>query len=211
MKTISYLFAVIGLLLCSSCSKKDRLPILGEKTFDTLSGEYRYYQTPDFNLINQLDEKVTSKDFQGKIQVVDFFFTSCPTICPKMTTHLKLVEEAFEKEDGVALISYSIDSQNDTPERLRQYAKSYNINNDKWAFLTGNSETIFELSKDYKVRAFDDSSPQGTNLIHDGTFVLVDGELRIRGYYNGLDKEDTLQLINDIKILLKEYPNEIRS
>ena len=143
--------------------------------------------------------------------MVDFFFTSCPTICPQMTNHLKLVEQAFLQEDRVGIISISIDPKNDTPERLLEYSKNYDINTDRWNLLTGCDDIIFELAKDYKVRAFDDSSEEEINLIHDGTFVLVDGQQRIRGYYNGLEDEDTERLINDIKILLKEFPNENKS
>jgi protein SCO1/2 len=121
-----------------------------------------------------------------------------------MTKNLKLVEEAYVKEDRLAIISYTIDPVKDTPERLRAYAEDYNIDHDKWALLTGSKELVFELAKDYKVRAFDDSTGEERNLIHDGTFVLIDGQHRIRGYYNGLDQLDTQRLINDIAKLLKE-------
>jgi len=203
MKTIRF-FQIVLVGFMVSCTQEERLPILGETTVDPKTGKTIHYTAPEFELINQLNEKASSEAFANKIQIVDFFFTSCPTICPQMTTHLKLVEDHFQENDRVAIISYSIDAKNDTPERLKQYADAYDINNDKWTFLTGDIEKIFELSKDYKVRAFDDSSYQGSNLIHDGTFVLVDGSRRIRGYYNGLDKKDTERLISDIEILLKE-------
>lgn len=210
MKTINHLFLLLFVLL-SSCKKKEVLPILGEKSIDANTGQYDYYKTPDFRLTNQFNEEINSKSFKGKIQVVDFFFTSCPTICPQMTNHLKAVEKVFLKEDNVEIISISIDSKNDTPDRLLEYSKNYDINTDRWSLLTGNDNIIFELAKNYKVRAFDDSTDTERNLLHDGTFVLVDGEQRIRGYYNGLDENDTLRLINDIRILLNEYPNEYKS
>lgn len=196
---------ILGLImLLFSCNQKETLPILGETSIDKETGELVYYKAPEFQLTNQMNQVASSVAFKGKIQVVDFFFTSCPTICPQMTRHMKLVEDKFQNENRVAIISYSIDAKTDTPGRLKEYAEIYDINNDKWTFLTGNSETIFELSKDYKVRAFDDSNQQGSNLIHDGTFVLVDAQRRIRGYYNGLDKKDTNRLIADIQKLLKE-------
>lgn len=195
---------LILIALLHACNHTERLPILGETTIDKETGELVYYKAPEFQLTNQMNKVANNDAFKGKIQVVDFFFTNCPTICPQMTRHMKLVEDKFQNEDRVAIISYSIDSENDTPERLRAYSKAYDINNQKWTFLTGNSETIFELSKDYKVRTFDDSNQQGANLIHDGTFVLIDVERRIRGYYNGLDKKDTNRLITDIQKLLKE-------
>ncbi len=196
------IFILIALL--HSCNHKQSLPILGETSVDGGTGEMVHYKAPEFQLKNQLNEVASSNTFKGKIQVVDFFFTSCPTICPRMTRHMKLVEDKFQDDKRVSIISYSIDSKTDTPERLKEYAEAYGINNDKWTFLTGNSETIFELSKDYKVRAFDDSGHQEINLIHDGTFVLVDGKQRIRGYYNGLDEKDTNRLISDIQKLLME-------
>lgn len=211
MKTIKFLIATISLFTLISCAEKDGLPILGESSVEVGTGKMLYYTTPEFNLTNQLSKKVSSKEFEGKIQIVDFFFTSCPTICPKMTNHLKSVEEAFLKEDKVEIISFSIDPENDTPERLLEYSKLHDIKAEKWTLLTGCKDIIFELAKDYKVRAFDDSNERELNLIHDGTFVLVDGRQRIRGYYNGLEGEDTERLINDIKILLKEFPNENKS
>lgn len=201
MNRLSSLLAIA--ILISSC-KRATLPILGETSVDKATGEIVYYKAPDFQLTNQFNTISAECDFRDKIQVIDFFFTNCPTICPQMTKHLKLVEEAFAKEEKVQIISYSIDSINDTPERLNAYSENYHIDSHKWTFLTGNSDAIFELSKDYKVRAFDDSSKDESNLIHDGTFVLVDGKQRIRGYYNGLEKQDTQRLINDITILLKE-------
>lgn len=204
MRTISCYLFFGSLLLLISCSNQQSLPILGETSIDEHTGELVYYTAPEFQLINQLNSVSTNDNFKGKIQVIDFFFTSCPSICPKMTSHLRIIEEAFSENDKVHIISYSIDPKTDTPERLQAYANSYEIDSNKWTFLTGDSETIFDLSKDYKVRAFDDNNWQGTNLIHDGTFVLVDSERRIRGYYNGLEKAETDRLINDINILLKE-------
>lgn len=191
-------------LIFVGCTKTDKLPILGELSTDPSTGKSKYYQTPEFLLKNQFNHEVTHHDFENKIQVVDFFFTICPTICPKMTKHLKLVERAFEKIDEVAIVSYSIDCKNDSPERLKQYSENYKINNNKWTFLTGESDAVFELSKDYKVMAFDDGNVNQRNIIHDGTFVLVDGKRRIRGYYDGLSVKDTKRLILDIDKLIKE-------
>lgn len=193
----------ILILMLFSCSQKETLPIFGETSIDKETGELVYYKAPEFQLTNQFNELNKSEDFIGKIQVIDFFFTSCPTICPQMTKHLKLVEDEFQAEERLAIISYSIDSKNDTPKRLRAYSEAYQINNKKWTFLTGSEDNIFEIAKDYKVRAFDDSTFDQVNLIHDGTFVLVDENQRIRGYYNGLSKKDTQKLIKDIYLLIK--------
>lgn len=202
IRTIT-LFAFLFLVACSEEEKA--LPILGETSIDPATGEVVYYQAPTFALTNQLNQTITNQDFNHKIQVVDFFFTSCPTICPRMTSHLKEVEKSFAHEKEVALISFSIDSRNDTPERLLAYAERYEMDNHKWSLLTGDSDQIFDLAKDYKVRAFDEGEGDSEhNLIHDGTFVLVDGERRIRGYYNGLEVADTQRLMEDISRLLNE-------
>ncbi|TRX60559.1 SCO family protein [Fulvivirga sp. M361] len=178
------------------------LPILGEMTIDSVSGNIKYYQAPEFTYIDQRNRPITHEDFEGKVQVVDFFFTSCPTICPKMTRHLKTVQDYFINDPRVAIISFSIDPKHDTPERLKSYAENHGVNDMQWSLLTGNGPDVFALSKDYKVMAFDDRLGNEPNLIHDGTFVLVDDERKIRGYYNGLDKEDITRLIKDIEKLL---------
>lgn len=204
MKTPKFFTAVLVLTIVLGCAKQKQLPILGETSVNPKTGALVYYKAPEFSLTNQLNQLTNNKTFADKILVVDFFFTSCPSICPQMTKHLKLVEEAYQHENKVAIVSFSIDAENDTPDKLQEYAEAYDINNEKWTFLTGDSDAIFELSKDYKVRAFEDTNWQGRNLLHDGTFVLVDGKRRIRGYYNGLDQKDTQRLIVDIKKLLNE-------
>ena len=196
---------IISLALWGCTAEDSALPILGEKVVDPDSGELRHYQAPAFQLTNQYGQPVSEQSFVGKIQVVDFFFTSCPTICPTMTNHMKAVAESFTEEDRLALISCTIDPRNDTPERLRKYAEERELQYQNWFFLTGYRDHIFEIAKGYKVRAFDDSDAHNpNNLIHDGTFVLVDGDRHIRGYYNGLDRADMDRLIGDVEKLLRE-------
>ncbi len=201
MRTLSIIFIGMAITLMS-CSNKRELPILGESVLNPETGEIIQYRAPKFALTDQFNDTFTDISVKDNIKVVDFFFTSCPTICPQMTNHLKLVQEAFESNSKVSILSFSIDPQNDTPERLAAYSENYQINNEKWKLLTGEQSTILDLAKDYKVRAFDDSVAENINLIHDGTFVLIDDQDRIRGYYNGLDKADTNRLIEDIKLLI---------
>ncbi|MEO1031716.1 MAG: SCO family protein [Bacteroidota bacterium] len=202
MKTLNIQALIILMGIVISCNNK-QLPILGETTVND-NGKTIHYMTPEFELVTQDNTGIHSASFEGKIQVVDFFFTSCPTICPKMTSHLKLVEAAFKDEKKVQILSFSIDPKNDTPKHLKAYASQYDIDTANWTFLTSENGKVFELAKDYKVRAFNDSTENEPSLLHDGTFVLVDGTSRIRGYYNGLEIEDTKRLIKDIKLLLKE-------
>jgi protein SCO1/2 len=205
MRIASCILFLLPLFSCKGDAVvlSDALPILGETSVDPSTGEAVHYRAPDFVLTGQNGELFSQKDVRGKIHVVDFFFTSCPTICPQMTTHLKDVQEQFEGNDRVSILSYSIDGANDTPEVLSNYAETYGIDQKQWKLLTGNPSDIFELSRGYKVMAFDDSLGNDRNLVHDGTFVLLDSRRRIRGYYNGLDPEDTQRLISDMKILLK--------
>ena len=197
--------AIMVFLSLFSCNyKADRsLPILGETTVDH-EGRTVHYRAPDFLFVDQRNQSISEEKFEGKIHVVDFFFTSCPTICPMMTTHLTQIQEHFKEDNRVGILSYSIDPQHDTPQKLEAYAQLYDIDPEKWSMLTGASTDVFELAKDYKVMAFDDSVGETPNLIHDGTFVLVDGQRRIRGYYNGLEQLDVHRLIEDIELLLKE-------
>lgn len=190
------------LISCNS-NDKNSLPVLGEFHIND-DGTKTHYKAPDFEFKNQLNYSINQDIVEGKIHIVDFFFTSCPSICPIMTSHLVDVQEHFKEEDKLAILSYSIDSSNDTPERLLSYAKNYGVNPQKWQLLTGNSDDIFKTAKGYKVMAFDDSLGEEKNLIHDGTFVLLDEKRRVRGYYNGLEKNDVNRLIVDIEKLIKQ-------
>ena len=201
MRTLNcILFFLGGVLLSCNGKSTDNTnlpPILGETFVSKTHGNPN-----KISLINQ-QEKPFDGLRTGKIKVVDFFFTSCPTICPKMTSHLKEVQLHFSKNQKVEILSYSIDGLNDTPEVLKNYAKKPQelipING---SLITGEPSAIFKMSQAYKVMAYDDSNDIERNLIHDGTFVLVDDKNQIRGYYNGLELKDTQRLISDMEKLL---------
>ena len=190
----------LGLLLFFLGSCKNTIgdatevpPILGQASVELSKSS---------SLVSQTGRAYEKIDGQ-KIQVVDFFFTSCPTICPLMTNHLVEVQNHFDGNHKVEILSLSIDGTNDTPEILRYHAKNYGIDETQWKLLTGNPEEIFTISRGYKVMAYDDEFIGERNLVHDGTFVLVDHNQQIRGYYNGLDYADTQRLISDMEELLK--------
>ncbi|NAS11498.1 SCO family protein [Poritiphilus flavus] len=207
MKTVSLVLLSLVWLFFSCKGKgmaqSEVLPILGETSRHPVTGELVYYKAPEFSLRSQTGEAFSEQQLHGKIHVVDFFFTTCPTICPKMTSHLREVQQHFEGNDKVGILSYSIDALTDTPEVLENYAMANGIKNEQWKLLTADQTDVFEISKGYKVMAFDDSRGEERTLIHDGTFVLLDAERRIRGYYNGLDPQDTRRLIADMEKLLK--------
>lgn len=203
--------SIIGLvILISSCGFRSEveLPILGEHEYverlvdgKTLI-DTQYYEIPSFSLLNQDSLIVNKKLTQGKIYVADFFFTSCPTICPKMKRNMHDLYKIFETEEKVLFLSHSIDPKRDTVLKLRDYANRLEVTSSKWHFLTGDKNEIYALAKAYMVSADEDPRAPG-GFVHSGAFILIDDEGRIRAYYDGTIQEDTKILENDIRKLLK--------
>jgi protein SCO1/2 len=179
----------------------------GKEVTDTV-----FHVIPDFRLTNQYNNTVTSEVIKGKIHVADFFFARCLGICPKMSSQLQRVQEAFMNNPEVVIMSYTVDPKNDNVGALENYADQYGAIKDKWHLLTGDKEDIYRLAKKgYYVTAKEDNV-QSTNLeekfVHTDKFVLVDKEGHIRGFYNGSDPEEVDKLILEIKVLLSEYKNQ---
>ncbi len=211
---------VIFTLICFSCSdgkrsknasRVDQLPYYKEATFtpdwiDTGSELLKdYHKIPAYTLINQLGDTVTEKTLEGKIYVTDFFFTTCPGICPKMTTNMLLVEEAFASDKEVMLLSHSVTPEIDSPEVLKSYAETKGIDANKWLLLTGDRQTIYDLGrKSYFVEEDQGLEKTEDEFLHTENFVLIDQGRHIRGIYNGLSKTSVAQLIADIKTLKQE-------
>lgn len=205
---IAVLFAVFA--GCDSDSEKT-LPILGHRRLDTLEtgGKLMYdtvYHTiPPFRFVDQDSAWVTEDTFRDKIYVADFFFTSCPTICPVMKTQMLRVYQAFKDNNEVLLLSHTIDPEYDTVATLREFARRLGVESGKWHFVTGRKDDIYSIGeKSYMVTAQEDPSEPG-GYLHSGAFILVDKEKRIRGYYDGTDKKEVDRLIKDIPALLNEY------
>jgi len=188
---------------CSSPSKT--LPIYGKEAIKTDHG----YDTiinivPPFEFIDQKGEKVTNTTFKDKIFIVDFFFTSCPSICPIMTKNMLKIHNAYLDNDKIKFLSHSIDPKRDSVQRLDLYANKIDINtNDKWHFVTGSKEDIAAMAEAYMIVAYEDDEVPG-GFEHSGYFILIDDQQRIRGYYDGTLDEDTEELIADLQILLNE-------
>lgn len=169
----------------------------GQTTYDTV-----YHQVKNFSLTNQLGQKINLDDYRNRILVVDFFFTSCPTICPTLTSHLKMVQEAFNKHDTlVQILSLSVDPERDTVQKLKAYADKNNIDPKNWWLLTGDKKEIYDLARyEFFVNAVQgDGGPD--DFIHTEKFVVIDKDRYIRGYYNGLDTNDVRRMVNDIAVL----------
>jgi protein SCO1/2 len=174
-------------------NKFHKLPVLYENKETNIS----------FSFANQNGQTVDEKTFQGKVVVVDFFFTHCPSICPKMTNNLTSVRYAFKNDTNVVINSFSIDPERDSIEALAVYAKRFNVTGG-WNFLTGSKQNIYRVArKGFYITATDgDGGPN--DFIHSDQLVLVDQKGRIRGYYDGTDASVMPQLINDIKQLKRE-------
>ena len=176
------LFIALSTLVIQSCTNQSdtKLPILGnrepvERIVDGKTVIDTIYQTiPPFSYLNQDSIMLTDKDFDGKIYVADFFFTSCNTICPIMHRNMLDVYKKFEDNPKVKFLSHSIDIKYDLPSRLKTYATKLGVKGNQWEFVHGSRDSIFNISaKNYLVSAFEDSSdPQG--LVHQGWFILVD-------------------------------------
>ncbi|MEO6456225.1 MAG: SCO family protein [Ginsengibacter sp.] len=158
----------------------------------------------DYHFENQKNEIKTFNDWKNKILVTDFFFTICPTICPKMTRSLKAVALQFGNDPKVQLLSFTVDPQHDSAAKLLSYSQNMDADYPNWDFLTGDKKPIYKLArKEFFVTATDgDGGPE--DFIHSDKVMLIDMQSNIRGYYDGTSKKEIQQLIKDIKKLENE-------
>ena len=188
---------------CNTPEQSASLPIYGNKIFE--ENDTIYHTIEDFRLVDQDSAWVTNDTFKDKVYISDFFFTSCPTICPKMKQQMLRVYEKFETNDQVAILSHTIDPKHDTVAVLNDFAQKLGIESSKWKMVTGEKDYIYDLGeRSYMVMADEDPDAPG-GFIHSGAFLLVDKERRIRGVYDGTVEEQVDILMNDIEKLLKEY------
>ncbi len=199
---------ILGLNACDNVPKK--LPYLGERDTKTSTVNGKaitdtiYHQIPDFEFINQNNERITNQNFGGKIYVADFFFTTCPTICPKMKTQLLRVYEQFKDNPQVGILSHTIDPRHDSVAVLNEFAKNLGVTGQMWQFVTGDKAKIYEIGqKSYMVTATEDNTQPG-GIVHSGAFILIDKQRHIRGLYDGTVPEAVDKMMADMKILLEE-------
>lgn len=169
------------------------------------SGDTTYFTVPDFQFINQNGDTISQKSFEGKIYVANFFFASCPGVCPKMTDEVKLVQDEFKDNKDVMFISHTVDPEHDSLPALKAFAEKHGADLDKWFFVTGNRDSIYTLAiKGYLVPAAEDARAEG-GFLHSQDLLLIDKEKRIRGIYDSLEPEEIKRLKDEIKVLLYEY------
>ncbi len=190
--------------------KKSVLPVLGNRDVDyrMVNGkeivDTIYHRVPKFNYLNQDSVMKSSAEFEGKLRVVDFFFTHCPSICPPMTAQMRRLNIATKDISRyVEFLSFSIDPERDTPARLREYREEKVITANNWNMFTGNEAATHLLAKDFFNGAERNDQIDG-GFGHTPNFVLVDREGYVRGIYNGTMVEEVNQLEADIRKLLKE-------
>lgn len=198
------------LQMCTQVPDKMKLPILGNSRIvtDTIGGKVitdtLAHKIADFAFVDQDSTWITNETFSNQIYVADFFFTSCPTICPVMKKEMLRIYEAYENNDEVAILSHTIDPKYDDVAKLNEYAKRLGVKSDKWHFVTGVQEDIFELAEtSYMVVADTDEDAPG-GIVHSGAFLLIDRQRRVRGVYDGTIAEQVDLLIEDIKKLTKK-------
>ncbi len=192
-------FALSILFGCNAKQNKPTLPFIGEKK--VVAGDTIYHSIQNFKLVNQNSDTITNKTTDGKIYVANFFFATCQSICPKMSSNLVHIQKQFIAVDSVLILSHSVNPMHDSVEVLSAYAGSYGAVKNKWHLLTGNKQQIYNLAKtSYLVNALEDDGTE-EGFIHSELFLLVDAKGRLRGSYDGTDSLAVIQLIKDINIL----------
>ena len=192
-------------------SRTEYLPYYNEESFTpnwltpNSEDEKKFHKIPDFKLVNQLGDTISQKTFDNKIYVTDFFFTSCPGICKKMTGNMIKIQEAFKKDDDVLLLSHSVTPSIDSVSVLKTYAENFGVIDNKWHLVTGEKSEIYDLGRNNYFVENDLGTPKDINdFLHTENFLLVDKNKHIRGIYNGLNRASIAQLIIDIKTLKQE-------
>ncbi len=192
-------------------SRVERLPFYKEATFTPHwlkpndPALANFHQISPFSLLNQEGDTITEKTFDQKIYVVDFFFTICPGICPKMTDNMMTLQDEFIADENVLLLSHSVTPERDSVPVLKKYAEEKGISEKTWYLATGSQKEIYKLGrKDYFVEEDLGLEKEEDEFLHTENFVLIDKNKHIRGIYNGLNKTSVKQLIEDIHTLKKE-------
>ncbi len=183
-----------------------RLPYIGERSLAANGKDTIYHSIAPFSFTNQDGVTVTDRDYDGKIYVVDYFFTTCKTICPKMTTELIRVQQKFAHTKGlVQILSHTVDPENDSVPVLKAYSEMVHADTKTWNFVTGDKKKLYEMARQsYLLNAVEgDGGPD--DFVHSELFILVDKEKHIRGIYDGTDIKAVTNLIDDIKVLMAEY------
>ncbi|APQ19020.1 SCO family protein [Maribacter hydrothermalis] len=219
------ILSIVVLLLFAACKQKvkkeniqvketsrvEYLPYYNDESFTphwitpNSEEEKQFHKIPDFKLVDQLGDTLTQKSFENQIYITDFFFTTCPGICLKMTNNMTKVQEAFLDNPEVAILSHSVTPSIDSVSVLKTYAEKNGVVNSKWHLVTGDKTEIYNLGRNEYFVENDLGIPKDINdFLHTENFLLIDKNKHIRGIYNGLNRASIAQLITDAEALLKE-------
>lgn len=209
---IAVVLSVISLIVFYNLLSVDkRLPIyspsdVNPKLVDASVKHIRVnHEIAAFNLTNQNGEQITQKDYDGKIYIADFFFTRCQTICIAMAYNMSELQSYYKNDDDIMFLSHSVTPVMDSVPVLKAYAENKGVIDGKWNVTTGSKKHIYELARKSYFAVLDEGNGDEDDFIHTEQFILVDKERRIRGYYDGTDKEEMKKLISDIALLKEEY------
>jgi protein SCO1/2 len=207
---IKFLALALALFVISCKDKQNirKLPYYNFSDFTPIwetPEDASFHKIRAFQLVDQEGKMFSEKDLDGKISIIDFFFTSCPGICPKMADSMTKLQSEFENNDDIQLVSHSVTPDMDSVPTLAAYAKRKNIQYNKWKLLTGNKEEIYNLGRKYYFVEEDLGENKDSSIfLHTENFVLIDKNRIIRGIYNSLDPTSMTALSDDIKVLLQE-------
>ena len=207
MTIVIVLSAIILTLFYSALKPKKSLPIYNpsmvnpELVDSTVQYISKYHAIADFSFTNQNGKIITQKDYEGKIYVADFFFTTCGSICPKMTTNLVEIQKAIINNPKVMLLSHTVFPETDSVAVLKEYAIKNGVIDRKWNLVTGNKKQIYTMARKSYLAVKLGKPEELYDMVHTENFVLVDSKRRVRGFYDGTKKEDIERLIEDINFL----------
>ena len=170
----------------------------------TIQHQKKYHKIADFSLINQNGETITQKNYQDKIYVADFFFTTCATICPIMTDHMVEIQEEILNDNDVMLLSHSVTPKIDSVAQLKRYALEKGVIDSKWNLVTGDKKQIYALARKSYLAVKENGNGDAYDMIHTENFMLIDKKRQIRGFYDGTNQDDIKLLLEDINTLKSE-------
>ena len=197
------LIVILSLVIFSACqNQQGPLPKYG--FMDVVDGDTIHHKIPEFKFVNQDSQFVDNESLSDFIYVSDFFFRNCPTICPKVKKQMLRIYDKYENEPMVKFVSHTIDPKRDTVEALKVYAEKLGVSHDKWYFLTGDKDEIYDIADDYFNVAIEDSSVPG-GFDHSGKIILTDKAGHVRAFCEGTDPESIPQFIKDVATLVDEY------
>ena len=163
----------------------------------------KYHKVPDFKLVNQNGDTITQKNYEDKIYITDFFFTTCQGICPIMTDHMVKIQEEFKDDPEVLLLSHSVTPEIDSVAQLKKYAEEKGVIDEKWNLVTGDKKQIYDLARKSYLVAKSQGNGGKYDMVHTENFALVDKNKQVRGFYDGTNPKAIEQLVEDVKLLKK--------